>query len=193
MTSLPTSRPNRRLLIPVSLASAGLLVLTGCGGAADDAVAATATTEQADGPTTVEVELVDFDFVGLPDSINAGTALTVTNTAERELHELVAFRLADDDERSVEELTRLSPVELVEALGEPRTVILAEPGGDAIFAVGDGTLDEPGRYALMCFIPTGVEPAVYLQAAAETEEGPPQVDGGPPHFVHGMYAQVTVD
>jgi hypothetical protein len=60
--------------------------------------------------------------------------------------------------------------------------------------VGDGTLVEPGRYAIACFIPTGADPAEYLEAAAQTEEGPPQgVAGGPPHFVQGMVAELVVD
>ncbi len=45
----------------------------------------------------------------------------------------------------------------------------------------------------MCFIPTGVDPQEYLRVAAETEEGPPQVEGGPPHFVQGMHAELTVE
>lgn len=69
---------------------------------------------------------------------------------------------------------------------------MAPPDGDVIPAVGDGTLAEAGRYVFFCFIPTGVEPQVYLDAAAEAEEGPPQVDGGPPHFVQGMFAETTV-
>jgi hypothetical protein len=104
---------------------------------------------------------------------------------------LVAFRLPDDEERSIDELVHPSPGELVGALGEPVAVMLAVPGGDPIHAVGDGTLSEPGRYAVMCFIPTGADPGEYLAAAAESE-GPPQVDGGPPHFVHGMAAELTV-
>jgi hypothetical protein len=67
---------------------------------------------------------------------------------------LVAFRLPDDEERSIDELVHLSPGELVGALGEPVAVMLAVPGGDPIHAVGDGTSSEPGRYAVMCFIPT---------------------------------------
>lgn len=60
--------------------------------------------------------------------------------------------------------------------------------------MGDGTLDKAGRYALLCFIPTGVDPADYLAAAEETAEGPPQIeDAGPPHFVHGMHAELIVD
>ncbi|MDZ7732776.1 MAG: hypothetical protein U5R31_06345 [Acidimicrobiia bacterium] len=58
---------------------------------------------------------------------------------------------------------------------------------------GDGVIDEPGRYAFICAIPTGADPQEYLAAAAEAEGGPPQVEGGPPHFVEGMYAEVTVE
>lgn len=172
----------------LTLLTAGLLTLSACAGDVADAPATTPVAEEV-----VEVELVDFDFVGLPDTVDAGTRFTVTNTAQRELHELVAFRLPDEDERSIEELAELQPGELVAALGEPVTVLLAEPGGEQIPAVGDGTLNEPGRYAIMCFIPTGVDPAEYLEAAAEVEEGPPQVEGGPPHFVHGMAAELLVE
>lgn len=168
--------------VAAAAAMVGALSLA-CGGDDDATVA-------ADEP--VVITMVDFAFEGVPDSIPAGTAITVVNEAPTELHEVVAFRLPDDEERSVDELAHLAPGELVAVLGEPAAVILAVPDGDPIVAVGDGTLAEPGRYALMCFIPTGVDPDVYLAAAAETEEGPPQVDGGPPHFVHGMVAEITV-
>jgi hypothetical protein len=171
-----------RSLHPAAVLAVLALAATGCG----DSDPAAATDEP------VEVTLVDFAFEGLPSSVAAGTQLSVTNAAASELHELVAFRLPDGEDRSLDELAQLPPGELVGALGEPATVLLAPPGGEQIAAVGDGTLTEPGRYAVMCFIPTGVEPDVYLQAAAETEEGPPQVDGGPPHFVHGMLAELTV-
>ena len=146
-----------------------------------------------DGAADIEVELVDFAFVGLPDSVPAGTRLSVVNTAEAELHELVAFRLPDDEERAVSELIQLPPEEVGPVIGEPTAVLLAAPGGPQISAVGDGTFDEPGRYAILCFIPTGVAPEVYLEAAAATESGPPQVEGGPPHFTQGMYAELIVE
>ena len=73
------------------------------------------------------------------------------------------------------------------------TVLLQAPGSsDVIPAVGDGTLSEPGRYLVICAIPTGADPMEYLEAAAQSEEGPPEVEGGPPHFVNGMYAEVVV-
>ena len=137
--------------------------------------------------------MIDYGYLGLPSFVPAGTQGTVTNSAAEELHELVAFALPADEERSVEELTALAPGDLVAALGEPVTVLLAEPREPAIPAVGDGTLSDPGRYAIMCFIPIGVEPRVYLDAAAATEEGPPQVEGGPPHVVNGMFRELIVE
>lgn len=197
-------RPDHRKLgrsIPIRAAHllAGLALLSGCASPeeadAGDAPAGDDAGEDDAGatPEVIEVEMVDFGYVGLPPSVPAGTQLTVTNTSDEELHELVAFALSPDEERSVEELTALRPEELVAALGQPVTVLLAAPGGPVIPAVGDGTLSDPGRYAIMCFIPTGIEPQVYLDAAAATEEGPPQVEGGPPHFVNGMYRELVVE
>jgi len=136
----------------------------------------------------------DFDFEDLPDTIPAGTRLELANDSNVELHEIVAFRIDDDEDRSIDELIELPEDELMPILGfGPVTVILTPPEGEQINAVGDGTLTEPGRYALLCAIPTGIDPGVYLEAAAEAGDGPPMVDGGgPPHFVHGMYAEVTV-
>lgn len=44
---------------------------------------------------------------------------------------------------------------------------------------------------LVCAIPTGAIPEEYLEAAA-TSDGPPNVDGGPPHFVNGMADVIDV-
>lgn len=137
--------------------------------------------------------MADFEFQGVPSSVSAGTRVTVVNNAEGELHELVAFRLSDDETRSAAELTQLPPDELIGALGAPATVLLAAPGGPQIPAVGDGVLSEPGQYVFFCFIPTGVDPDEYLAAAAESHDGPPEIENaGPPHFVHGMYAEIEV-
>ena len=70
-------------------------------------------------------------------------------------------------------------------------VLLTAPGGEQIAAVGDGTLAEPGRYLIMCAIPTGADAEEYLAAAA-TSDGPTQVEGGAPHFAHGMFAALIV-
>lgn len=187
------------------LAGVVALALTACTDDGDDVEevvetdAASAAEEVDDGAAAsadeavVDVTLVDFGFEGLPGSVEAGTRLQVSNAAESELHELVAFRLDDDEERSVGDLAQLPPDELMPLVGEPATVLLAAPGGDQIPAVGDGTLTEPGRYAVMCFIPTGVDPDEYLAASAEATDGPPDVGDGPPHIVHGMVAELQVE
>ena len=103
------------------------------------------------------------------------------------------FRL--DDDTPVDELLALPPAELEATLGEPVTVILQPPGApEAIVAVGDGVLTEPGRYVLMCFIPIGADPDEYLAAVAAAGGGKPEgVAGGPPHFTAGMVAELVVE
>jgi hypothetical protein len=170
-------------------------MLAGCSGTADD----TTTTTQASAATTVtatpnlvEVTALDFAFAGLPDAVKAGTEFTLVNASDTELHEFVAVRLADDDTRTVEAILALPPEELGALFADVSTVLLAPPGSNEVIpAVGNGTLVEPGRYAIVCAIPTGADPQEYLTAAA-TSEGPPQVDGGLPHFVQGMFGEVTV-
>jgi hypothetical protein len=61
-----------------------------------------------------------------------------------------------------------------------------------IKAVGDGTLTEKGRYAVICAIPVGADPAAYLAAAQSSQGGPPNVPGGPPHLTQGMFGEITV-
>lgn len=163
------------------------LALSACG--SDD--------NAADEPGVIAVTAVDFGYEDLPDSVPAGTRLTLANSAPSELHEIVAFLLSDDETRPASELMSLPPEEMGSLFaGEPATVLLTPPGGDAsdqIAAVGDGTLSEPGRYLVLCAIPTGVSPDVYLAAAAESGGGPPEIEGGgPPHLVHGMWAELTV-
>lgn len=213
--------PVIRTAVAALLASS--LLLAACGDDDDDATS-TDTTEEATDETTeateaettetteaspiddasdggvedgvLTVTMVDFAYEGLPESVPAGTRLAVENDSEAELHELLAFKLPDDETRSIEELIALPEEEGNAVLGEagPVAVLLAPPGGEQIDAVGDGTLTEPGRYAIFCAIPTGVDPEEYLNAPP-TEEGPPEVPGadGAPHFTHGMFADLIVE
>lgn len=191
----------------VAVAATTVLAAPAC---SDDDNDKATTTSTAAGPSTtlasgegsepddvdhsIHVTAVDFAFENLPSEIPAGSRITLSNEADAELHELVAIRLPDEETRPVSELVKLPEAELgaIMAASAPATVLLAEPGGEQIPAVGDGTLTETGRYLIMCAIPTGVEPAVYLKAAAEAAGERPQVEGGPPHFVQGMFAEVTV-
>lgn len=168
------------------LAAALALTLAACGDDGNETAESSAAV--VDG--VLDVVMDDFHYGDLPDTVPAGTRISVGNDSESEIHEFVAFRLPDDEERPVEEIVAgdLGPL-----LGGslPTTVLLAPPGGEQIAAVGDGTLDEPGRYLVLCVIPTGADPAEYLAAAA-TSDGPPEVDGGAPHVANGMFAELTV-
>lgn len=201
--------------------SAGLL-LTACGDDDDEATssddtAAEETTESTEAETTetteadplgdasdggvvdgvLTVELVDYAFEGLPESVPAGTKLEVTNSSTGEFHELVAFKLPEGETRTAEELVQL-PEEELGALfaGPPAAVLLAGPNGaEPTAAVGDGTLAEPGNYVLFCSIPVGADPEAMAEAAENPDAGPPpeDPDAGPPHFTEGMYADLVVE
>lgn len=142
---------------------------------------------------TIEVELRDFEFAGLPESVPVGTKLTVVNTSPHELHEIVVFRLADDEDRSLDELLALPDEEADELfVGMPEMVLVAAPGGDQIDVHGNGVLSTAGRFIVLCGIPTGADPEAYLAAAEGGDDGPPEVAGGPPHFMNGMVAELRV-
>lgn len=210
------TRTAGRIALAVVL-SAGIL-LTACGDDDDDE--ATPSSEDTAAETTEEtasteasplddatdsgvedgvltVQLVDYGFEGLPESVPAGTRLQVENTSTAEFHELVAFKLPEGETRTAEEIVAL-PEEEQGALfaGPPAAVLLAGPdGGEQTAAVGDGTLSEPGSYVLFCAIPVGTDPEVYAAAAENPEAGPPPEDpnAGPPHFTEGMYADLVVE
>ncbi len=149
------------------------------------------------GDNTETVTAVDYSFQDLPSSVKAGTTLELTNASTTELHEMVVLRIPDHEKRPVQELVRLPEDQMMAIFGqgEPAMVLLAPPGGgEMIKAVGDGKLTEKGRYAVACFIPTGVDPAAYLAAAEAAGDGPPSIPGaGPPHVAHGMFGQITVE
>lgn len=143
----------------------------------------------------VNVTASDYAFGDVPASLPAGGRLTLVNTSDVEVHELVAVRLPDGEERPAAELVALPEAELgaLFGAGEPAAVVLAPPGGaPAIPAVDDGTLAEPGRYLLLCAIPVGADPGAYMEAAAASQEGPPEGFDGPPHFTQGMVAELEV-
>jgi hypothetical protein len=171
-----------------------------CGDDDDDDSGADASTTSAapeetagDAGETAAITAMDYAYKGLPETLAVGSTLTLTNESEAELHELIAFLLPDDEKRPVSELAVLPEEELGQIFaGEPATVLLAPPGGaPQIEAVGDGTLSEAGRYIVICAIPTGADPDAYLNAPPS--DGPPEVEGGPPHFTKGMYGEITVE
>jgi len=152
-----------------------------------------ATTTEGD---TVTVTGVDYKFEDLPDEIAVGTKVEFKNSSAKEVHEFVAIKIPDSETRPVSELVKLSESEseAIFGAGPPAVGLLAPPGGgETIKTVGDGTFAEAGRYAVVCFIPTGADPAAYLAAAEKSTGGPPDVPGGPPHVANGMFAELKVN
>lgn len=196
----------RRRSRRVGAVAAGLALTVGlaaCGDSEDDEEAATSTTAVSEEPTTTEasgdtvaITGVDYAFEGVPETVAAGSELTFTNTSAGEVHELVAIRIDDDETRPLEELLGLSEEEAGQVT-EFQGVSVALPEEDGVVVEGDLVLDDPGSYALLCFIPTGADPQVYrdlfANPPAEGEEGPPEVPGGPPHVTAGMVAELTVE
>jgi len=164
---------------------------------------------------TVDVTAVDYDFEGVPDTIASGdvTGFLMSNEGA-EVHEMVIFNLGDD-ERPIDELLALPAEELGGVINFVGGAF-AGPGGE------DGTFLElePGRHAMVCFIPVGTESLEQLQegpppeeegapseaASAEPSAGaegsgaeseaPPGGGGGepaPPHFTQGMVVEFTVE
>ncbi len=165
--------------------------LAGCA-AEEEPAGTTEAPPSTQAAATVTVTGVDYGYRGLPESVEVGTTLVFENESTNEVHELVAIRLPDDETRPVSELVQLPPEELAAFFPGVETVLIAPPGSDGFAVEGTGELTEPGRYAIVCVIPTGADPDEYLTAAAESEGGPPEVAGGPPHIVNGMFAELTV-
>jgi hypothetical protein len=95
---------------------------------------------------------------------------------------------ASDTEGTIE----VTAVELFSHIpGEPSMVLVAPPGEDSIVAFGATTL-APGRYLVVCSIPTGADVEEFMRQAQDSTGGPPDVPGGPPHFTAGMFAELLV-
>jgi plastocyanin len=185
---------SRRPTTIVACALAALAVVAGAACGDDDA--STATEAAADGQA-VTITLNDYVFEGVLPTISSGTPIDVTNESAKEAHELTAFRLPDTETRSLAELQALPPDEFAALIpGAPALAFAALPNQDGELVLGDGTLREPGRYLLACFIPTGADPDQVMTAmkaaAADPSAGPPQIEGGPPHIAAGMIAELVV-
>lgn len=64
-------------------------------------ISACASSDTALPPTDVPIVVtaLDYGFDGLPERIAAGTTLALENESMVEIHELVAIRLPDDEQR----------------------------------------------------------------------------------------------
>lgn len=198
----------RHRLLPLAALLAAL-ALTACGGGGgettDTDTGTTTGTEPATGTETdapqaagetVQITGVNYAFEGVPEEISAGTELTFTNGSDNEFHEVVVMRINDDETRSIEELLQL-PEEEAGQVTQFVGVLVAFPGEEGVNPEdpqGEAVipLEQSGRYALLCFIPTGADPEAFRAAIEGGATEPPQVDGGPPHFTQGMAAELVV-
>jgi uncharacterized cupredoxin-like copper-binding protein len=109
----------------------------------------------------------EYSFEGVPRELIAGEhRFQLTNIGD-EPHEMVLVRLKDG----------VSSVDQVLALPQEEAMSKVEMVGQAQAEPGKRSEKltvnlQPGRYALLCFVPTG--------------------ENGPPHVEHGMKASFTV-
>ena len=193
MNITPAARPKRPRALLAIVALFAATATAACGDDGDDARPLASGQTSAAADHSVEVVAADYRFEGLPAEVAAGADLTLRNRSDNEVHELVAMQVPDEETRSAEALTALPEQELGALFGGPPALVLIAPSdGESFAAVGDGTLTEPGRYLVMCFIPTGADARAYLSALEANPGEPPSVPGGPPHFTAGMYAELTV-
>jgi len=126
----------------------------------------------------------DYRYDGVRANVDPGNAVLRLSNEGSEFHEAFVFRISDDVDLPVTELFALPEEEV-------RTMI-TEVGGAGFTAPGDEelapvNLEQPGRYAVVCFIPVGAT----LEAAEEFEASGVEPDG-PPHFTEGMLAEFEV-
>lgn len=163
-----------------------LLLVAACGGAGG--------AEPVGG--TIEVTAIDYGFEGIPELVAPGAEFTLTNASEGEVHEMIVIGIPAGETRTLEELLELPEEETADFPFQG--VLIALPGEDAVSPeTGDSTISvsEPGRYAVLCFIPQGADPALVEEAMAsgEESEGPPDMGDGTPHAFLGMAAEFTVE
>lgn len=131
---------------------------------------------------TVEVTAVDYSFSGMPAEVDAGTFAIDFGNDGTELHEMAILRINDGVTEGIQELL---------ALPEEEAMAKVTPVGGAFAMPGESDTTfvalEPGRYALLCFVPTGATP----DTMEAMESG--VFEGGPPHAMQGMISEFTVN
>jgi hypothetical protein len=128
------------------------------------------------GWTEQAVTMVDYDFEGVPASLEAGAVSFEATNSGNEVHEMILLKKNAGVTESFEDLLALPEEEAMTKV----TFVAAgfAPPGEDDYTV---TELEAGEYGMACFIPLGT---VSEDAAEEAE--------GPPHFTQGMFAEFTV-
>lgn len=125
---------------------------------------------------TLAVTAVDYAFEGVPATLPAGNVSFAFTNAGKEMHEMIMVRFRDES-LGIQDLMKLSDKEAQEKL-EFLGASFGPPGASD---TETRTL-EPGKYALLCFVPVG-----------STSEKAARKADGPPHVARGMSAEFTVE
>lgn len=150
-------------------------------------------------PATIEVVAGDYFYEGVPETVPVNTRLSLFNSSVREFHEMVVFKLDPAEQRTIEELSELTGIELVgpsgfgaPGVGKLVSVVFAMPESPQYTYLHDvPVLAEEGRYIIFCNIPTGMDP---IEAQNRTSQGPikdADADGMPRHYEVGMMTEVV--
>ena len=122
----------------------------------------------------MDVTATDYEYDGIPTELSVGYTVTDFTNDGQEQHEMFAFRINDGVTESLDEIFAMSEDEAIGKI-TPVNATFASPGNSD---VGSWNLEQPGNYAVVCFIPVG--------SVGETE------GDGPPHFTEGMVQEFTV-
>lgn len=182
----------------LALAVTVLLVATGCSETASVDESGEPAAAPTTGGGTVTMTAEDYAYPEAPSEVAAGTTIQLDNASDGEVHEVLALRVADDEDRPADELMSLPPEEVMQVV-EVRGAALAPPeGSSADIGMPPLVVEQPGRYVFACLIPTGAPPEEVLQAVRDfaesgaTEGEPDYPQTGPPHAANGMFTEVTV-
>jgi hypothetical protein len=148
-------------------------------------------------PPTIEVVADDYFFEGVPETVPVGTRLSLFNNSAREFHEMVVFQLDPAEQRTIEELSKLSNDELIGpgdlgvfGVGKVLSVVFAMPESEQFtYVLAPPVLAEEGRYIIFCGIHVGLDP---IEARNATAQGATDdIDGLPRHYEVGMMTEIT--
>jgi plastocyanin len=170
-----------------SLLFAALLVVAACGQGGGEPVGG-----------TIEVTGTEYSFQNVPALVAPGAELTFRNEGE-EVHEMIVVQVVEGETRTLEEILELPEEESDALIAQFMGVLIDTPSGATFNPEGEGTsitVTEPGRYAVVCFLPQGLDEATFESAMAEADpnaEGPPPFPEGTPHALLGMASEFTVE
>jgi hypothetical protein len=159
---------------------------------------------------TIEITSVDYEYLGVPDSVPSGTSFDFVNGSEDEYHVMYVIRLDSDDDRTAREIAALKITDIVDSeggqrFGSVKAVLGAKPGEPYVmFINGTNYVSEPGRYVILCI--NTVDHDVAGSAAAfvsgrlhggqrYTHIPPPpgEMDANTRHYAVGEFAGFTVE